>query len=258
MKIISLISFVVTTLLSFAQTGEIIRSDVRIHFNGSIDFDSTNVTIANVAIFQDSLLTIVSSDTTGKYRIITSVDIKRPFSLTFSCKECVEKTVLFNLENINLDHPSLAIRPIHPIESLDMEMIPINPASNIESFQIARFYWNNLVRLDNGYSELQKLKIENYSANIDTTRSTYHANGQLSRIVPMKDSLLNGQILYYDEDGVKTLEMNVENDELNGETLTYYSNGSVKSKSIYAEGELVNGQYYYYSNDDELIKTIHL
>ena len=251
-----LISFVVTALSSFSQTRDEIRSDVRIHFLGKIEFDSTDVTTSSVAIFQDSILNVVSSDTTGKYRITASVDIKKPFLLKFSCSECLEKTILFNYENINLDHPSLVIRPIKPIESLDMQMIPANPKKSIKSFNVARFYWNRRLRLDNGYSQLQKLKIENYRENIDTTRSTYHANGQLSRIVPMKDGLLNGIIIYYDENGVKTREMNVESDELDGESITYYSNGSVKSKSLYVDGEFVKGRYYYYSNDGELIKTI--
>ena len=135
-------------------------------------------------------------------------------------------------------------------------MIPVNPNNSIKSFNVARFYWNQRLRLDNGYSQLQKLKIENYRKNIDTTRNTYHANGQISRVIPMRDGLLNGIIIYYDESGIKTNEMNVESDELNGESITYYSNGSVKSKSLYVDGKFVKGRDYYYSNDGALIKTI--
>lgn len=256
MKFIALISFVLTVGLSFGQTVDEIRSDVRIHFSGTIEFDSTDATISSVMIFQDSILNIVNSDTTGKYRIIASVNIKKPFSLIFSCTGCVEKTLLFNYGQISLDHPSLVIRPFKPIEVLDIEMIPVNPNFDIHSFNIARFYWNERTRLDEDFSQLQELKIENYRANIDTTKRTYHEKGQLYRIVPMKDGSINGTILYYDEHGLKTREMNVKNGELNGESMTYDSNGRVKRKSIYTKGEFEKGQYYYYSNDGELTKTV--
>jgi hypothetical protein len=207
----------INSALSHAQGGPLIIGTL---FKGRIELDSLIKSAATISFVQDSIIKSVDSDSNGIYSICAKLDYSKPFSVHFKCEGCLEKLVLIDVSNMNITNVYDMDTNLL-MERCDMSMISRRPNHPMEMLQVARFNWNQFLRLDQGHSEIQKIRLEIYMNNFDSTRVEYYENNQLKKSIPIINGQLHGKVILYNENGSKVKEICMNNDQLEGEFILY-------------------------------------
>ena len=88
----------------------------------------------------------------------------------------------------------------------------------------------------------------------------FYENGHPKLKGQFKDSLKDGEFLYYSEKGMLMKKVNYLDDQVDGEIVEYYKNGIIRRKSRYINGFKRGKEFYYYPDGSiwrkkEFIKT---
>lgn len=252
MNYLVIISMLLLHVTSLAQT-TLAKDSVTIVFKGQVEFVDANLRPTRVRVIQGEHSFSTVSRAKGKYFLKGKVDSKRSFLVEFSEETQLTKTITFDISNCDMH---LEDSVYTPIESMDMNMVSVDTGLVSSSWSVAQFFcYEGEIKFDEGYSTVQKIRLDNFIANIDSTVNEYYEDGSLKSRIPMDSLGLNGKAVYYYPNGDKMKEIDLENNMLNGRIVEFYEGGNVKFIRYYQQNELIKDERFLDTEDNRLYRT---
>ena len=111
---------------------------------------------------------------------------------------------------------------------------------------------DNGKKVEYWYGDVIQAEYTLKEGNLEGSLKTYYENGELKKQGFYKNGKANGKFIEFDENGNKTAEYNMLEDQPNG-LATIFEKNKKSIEKVYEKGEL-NGQYteYYYDDDNNL------
>jgi len=251
-KFIYSLSLLILTFALNAQESEIIfKTSGTLKFNE--DTGETDVN-AFISVVQDSIITKVQTDSLGRFQLRSIANKNEIIRIRFEAEGFIGEEILLNITDWIPTEPHDSV--FQYLAVIHKKMTPSKYANSSEYKTVSKYWWNDYLKSDKGFSKAQKLILKLYENEIDSLYESYYESGNIKEHISINKGLPSGKYSYYFENGDVKTEMYFNNGQLNGEYIEYYEEGSIRSKCYYLNDILLSRELYIYDKEGTLEYTV--